>query len=77
MLSELARSLGLWLCCVLGEPIYSPSRALWDGELLCLHCGKCHGKLLKVKQIMDDFNKPIPPEAIDRMVERFKEHPKS
>lgn len=44
-MKQLLLKTGYWLACVLGHPIFSPSVAAVTGQLLCLHCGRCHGSL--------------------------------
>jgi hypothetical protein len=39
-----------WFLCKAGSPIYSPSRALYDGERRCLYCGLAHGDLLEAEK---------------------------
>jgi hypothetical protein len=35
-----------WLFCKLGDPLWSVSVAWYEGEIVCIYCGKTHGKLV-------------------------------
>lgn len=46
----LAHRFGLWFFCKMGDPIFSPSMAVFYGQATCLHCGKQHGTLAKINE---------------------------
>lgn len=55
IVSDIIRVVVHWFFCKIGNPIFSPSLLGLSGRYTCLHCGKCHGELLKIQYELDEW----------------------